>query len=78
MRILDRDGDHKLDRILLCLTLNEAKELRESLKALIDKPTGNHAHIPDEGFEKEVTVCIYGGSLDGFDKRTRDLIELDR
>ena len=77
MRILDQDNDRKLDRVTLYLTLAEAQELRDSLEAVIQQPRGNHAHIPDSAFDKEITVCIYDEALAGFDERSRRLIEHD-
>ena len=37
----------------------EASELRDSLDELLKKPLNNHAHITNENFQKEITVCIY-------------------
>lgn len=59
MRILNQDNDKSIDNILLCLTESEAKELSDSLLKTIAKPKRNHAHIPSNDYEKEVTICIY-------------------
>lgn len=75
MRILNEDSDKSLDKVIIYLTMPEAKELKDSLEAIINKPLGNHSHIPDENFEKELTICIYDvNNLDGFDDRSTDLI----
>lgn len=79
MRILDCDNDRKLDEVLLFLTLSEARELRDSLKQLIESPMGNHSHISNEDFQKEITVCIYDEKkLVGFSERFKKLILEDR
>ena len=79
MRILDQESDRRVDRVTIYLTLDEAKELRDSLQFVILRPQGNHAHIPDATMQKEVTVCIYDqGALDGFDQRSLTLIREDQ
>lgn len=78
MRILDEASDKSINNILLCLTFSEALELRDSLNALIEKPLNNHAHIPNDDFSKEITVCVYDiNNLKDFNKRSIDLILYD-
>lgn len=78
MRILDHDSDKAVNSISVFLTADEAKELLDSLKQLLETPANNHAHIPDKGFKKEITIAIYAeGSTAGFDKRTERLILAD-
>lgn len=75
MRMLDEDGDRKVDRLTLYLTQAEAEELRDSLEGVLKGPRGNHAHIPSADFQKEVTIVIYDdGQLDEFDERSKRLI----
>jgi GGDEF domain-containing protein len=79
MRILDEDLNKPLDKVLLYLTISEASELKESLENLINRPLNNHAHITNEDFEKELTVCIYDvDNLKGFNARSIDLIVNDK
>lgn len=59
MRILDKKEDKSLSTIILCLRIDEARNLYDSLKDLIDNPKNNHAHIPSRDYNKEITVCIY-------------------
>jgi len=79
MRILDQDNDKSINGISVLLTTDEAKELLDSLKQLLETPANNHAHIPDKSFKKEITIAIYAeGSTAGFDKRTERLILADK
>lgn len=59
MRIYCEDSDSSVDEVLLLLTASEAKEMISSLKSLIQKPEGNHHHIANEEYTKEVTLAIY-------------------
>ena len=78
MRILNQDKDEALNRITLYLTMDEARELRDSLESLLAVPLGHHEHVPSEDYNKEVTVCIYDTTfLDKFDNRSRKLINED-
>jgi hypothetical protein len=79
MRILDESADKSLNNVILYLTLSEASELRDSLDDLLKKSSNNHAHIANENFQKELTVCIYDvENLKGFDERSIDLIVNDK
>jgi hypothetical protein len=81
MRILDKDADKKTDEVILFLTKAEAQELRDSLSLLLADSPGaqTHHHIPNSDFTKEITVCIYDEiNLQGFDKRSVELIKFDR
>ena len=74
MRILDEKTDKKLDTIIIYLNIEEAKELYNSLNDVINNPD-DHAHISNEDFTKEVTVCIYNEKkLSKFDERSQKLI----
>ncbi|HRD56297.1 MAG TPA: hypothetical protein PLC42_07885 [Parachlamydiaceae bacterium] len=79
MRILDEISNNSLDNITIYLTSAEAKELRDSIDDLLKKPLNNHAHISDESFKKEITICIYNvNNLNGFNERSLDLIINDK
>ena len=77
MRILDEGSDKKLDRVMLYLTEEEAKEMKDSLEFLLYKKH-HHSHINSENFDKEITISIYKDSnLNSFNERSRNLIMKD-
>lgn len=79
MRILDEISDKSLENVILYLTFAEASEFRNSLDELLKKPLNNHAHISNENFQKEITVCIYDmDNLKGFNERSVNLIINDQ
>ena len=79
MRLLDEDSDSKLGRVILYLTKAEAEELRDALNGILKNPVGNHAHVPSEDYQKEITVCIYDETLlTRFNERSIKLIKKDR
>ena len=79
MHILDQKSDKDLKNVTLYLTHSEALELRDSLNDLLEKPLNNHAHISNDNFQKEITVCIYDkNSLSGFNERSKNLIINDQ
>lgn len=79
MHILDQNSDKSLINITLYLTHSEAIELRDSLNDLLENPLNNHAHISNESYQKEITVCIYDkNNLEGFNKRSLRLIMEDQ
>ena len=78
MRILDEDADRAINWITLYLTPSEAGELRDSLEVLLTRPADNHAHVPNQDYSKEITVCIYDpADLGTFSQRARRLIVED-
>lgn len=78
MRILDEISDKSLDKVAIYLTHDEALELRDSLIDLLEKSLNNHAHIPSENLQKEITVCVYDfDNLNGFNERSVSLIKND-
>lgn len=80
MRILNQENDKSINKLLLCLTLSEAQELIDSLKDIVKKPKGNHAHIPSIDFEKEITICVYDeNDIDAsFSERVKNLISKNK
>ncbi|MBI9047077.1 MAG: hypothetical protein JEZ06_21505 [Anaerolineaceae bacterium] len=58
MRIIDDEKIVALDSILLMLTQTEASELVSKLKK-IDPNKGDHIHVNDIDFAKEITIAIY-------------------
>lgn len=77
MRIHDIDNDKKIDRVGIYLTVSEAQELRDSMETLLQKPEIHHLHIPNDDFQKEITISIYDESLKGFSERIKKLIKDD-
>lgn len=60
MRIYDQENDKTLQDLILCLTKNEAIELRDSINAMLkNKNFDRHEHIDDEEFCHELSIMIY-------------------
>lgn len=79
MHILEEDSDKSIDNVTLYLTYSEALEFRDSLNDLLKNPANNHAHISNESFLKEITICIYDkNNLKGFNERSLRLILEDK
>lgn len=76
MRILDKSGK-SLNSILLMLTPEEAEELIGDLESL-DPAVGNHSHINDINYTREITVAIYTPeNLRFFSQDVRKAIETE-
>jgi hypothetical protein len=76
MRMLDENRDNSVDQATLLLTRSEAQELLDSLQSLLAKGQGQHAHVPSEDYQKELTIAIYEpGRVDGFNERCKKLIQ---
>ncbi len=76
MRIPDENRDNSVDRATLLLTRSEAQELLDSLQSLLANGGGQHAHVPSEDYQKEMTIAIYEpGHANGFNKRCQRLIQ---
>jgi hypothetical protein len=72
--MLDEDSDRSLSRVTLYLTIDEARELRSTLDAVV-QDRSRHEHISSNDYEKQITVCVYDTStLQGFSERSRRLI----
>ena len=80
MRIYDETSDRTLERIYLCLTREEAEELRDSLAQMLCARTdATHTHVNDADFSHEITACLYDtASISGFDDRFQKVIREDR
>jgi hypothetical protein len=78
MRILDEQRDQGVSRSTILLTRAEAGELRDSIEAILKGDEGNHAHIPSEDFQKEITVALYDETnISTFNERCQRLIKED-
>lgn len=58
MRIYNQDKDETISNVMLCLTKDEAIELMDSLKNILQIKNG-HEHINDEEYSHEITIFIY-------------------
>ena len=78
MRIYDSDSDKKINNVILYLTPDEAREMKNFLDLLLsNNEKHHHEHIPDRenDFKREITVCIYEKeNLSSFDERSKKLI----
>ena len=55
MRIYDETSDRTLERIYLCLTREEAEELRGSLAQMLGaRADATHTHVNDADFSHEI------------------------
>ena len=79
MRILDFDNDKSLKNIVIYLEVEEAKELFNSLKFLIEKnDPKNHVHVNDKEYKHEITMLTYDeNDLSSLNERSKQLIEQD-
>ncbi len=76
MRILDEDNDKPIKTALVLLTPKEAREFRDALEQVLERPDNNHVHIPDSTYEREITIAIYTpDNLKHFNERVKMLIE---
>ena len=76
MRILDTDTNLASKNIILYLKPEEAKELYDSIGALLAKNNYNtHSHIADKDFDHEVTVVLYNEQqMETLNERSKQLI----
>ncbi len=79
MRILDLDSNKPCRYVGIMLTPEEAKELTDLLKAILDDPKHEgHLHVSDAEYRREITVAIYTEkNLGQFSKEVQRLIEQD-
>ncbi|MBE7034163.1 MAG: hypothetical protein E7406_08070 [Ruminococcaceae bacterium] len=81
MRILDEDRNKALNNITLLLTKEEAMQILSDLDDLVNGDTkGDHYHINNNDFSKEITVALYDENKidDFFSKRYEKLIKYDK
>ena len=79
MRIFHENKNETIKNILLCLTLDEARELRDSLNLIIkNKSQISHEHINDLDYSHEITITLYDEkNLQGFSSRIVKVIQED-
>ena len=79
MRILDQDTNKPLERIIVYLTLAEAREMNDKIESLLASDGVHHEHVPSDNYQKEITLTIYENRpIESFDERSRQLIKDDR
>jgi formylmethanofuran dehydrogenase subunit E-like metal-binding protein len=77
MRIIDKKNKKSLNSILIMLTPEEAIELASKVKSL-DASSGNHIHVGDINFIREVTLAIYTkDNLDSFLPEIQNILTED-
>ena len=75
MRILNEDDNKPIKGVLIMLTPSEAKELVDKIRQLTAEK-GDHLHVDDESFMREITIAIYTPeNTQFFSRRVIDLIE---
>ena len=81
MRILNQNDDKPLNDVLIVLKKEEASELIDTVRSLLELKNNQsyrHEHINDEKYEHELTVVIYDqDDNDGFSERIKMLISRD-
>jgi len=79
MRILDTNSDTAIKNIILYLKAEEAKELYDSIGALLkENDLKDHAHVDDAAFEHEVTVVLYDErKVELLNERSKEIILKD-
>jgi hypothetical protein len=81
MRILNEENNAATTNIVLMLTLEEAKELRDGLDQLIesDLTKNMHIHVSDNEYDHEITAAIYScENQSSFIERIKSLIINDK
>ena len=75
MILVNAETQELLTDVLILLTSSEAKELFDKLENL-DPEQGDHCHVNNEEFSKELTVAIYTPeNAKYFDEDVRKLIK---
>lgn len=81
MRILDPRSLKPLDTAVLYLTIEEMRELRDCINAILADFVGRHEHVYSSDYQKELTICGYDPASTagyGFDERSVRLITEDK
>jgi len=75
MRIINDKDMTTLSRILIMLTPSEASELASKINN-IDPNIGDHIHVDDQEYAREITIAIYTDqNMHNFTKEVRELIK---
>jgi hypothetical protein len=79
--MLDDISDKSLKNVLLLLTWNEAREIKDKLEELIHDygQKGLHAHVGDDDYQHELTFSIYDkNDISEYNPRIRILLKDDK
>lgn len=78
MRILDEDSGKLIDSVMIMLAPSEAQELISKLKSM-DATKGDHIHVNDLDFTKQITVLIYTSqNLHLFNEKVRQAVGVSK
>lgn len=58
MRII-KNKNEVLDKVILCLTPKEARELADSAADLAEHPENQHHHVYSRDYQTEIEVAVY-------------------
>ena len=76
MRILNAELDTVIHNVVIYLTRDEAKQMKDFLEQLLEEPELHHVHVNDNNYSHEVTISVYDqDNLNSFDERSKRLIE---
>ena len=79
MRIFDNKGDRTIKSVSIFLSVEEAKELKDSLAILIKEPFKKHLHVNDDKFEHEITVSVNTDEvIESYSERFKKVIVEDK
>ena len=79
MRIYDDRTGRRLSGVTLILTESQIAQFQSFLENLLkSNEDGDHSHLSNEDYQKEITLCVYDPSkLSNFSSRVRKLIVED-
>jgi hypothetical protein len=79
MRIYNGDDDKAINNVILLMTVDEIKEMHDSLENIINSNEQNrHYHINDKEYKHEITIAAYDlNNINDFHKRMIKLIDED-
>ena len=78
MKIYDQDSKKVLNSITLYLKPNEATNLCDGIKDLIDNPQSHHVHLNDDNSQNEITIAVYTkDNIDEFDEESKEILGED-
>jgi hypothetical protein len=65
-----------LENVTIFLTIEEVKQFQSYLNHLLDNPKLQHPHLSSDGYQEEITICLYDEKdLEGFHPRAKKLID---
>jgi len=58
MKIIDKDSNKSIDRVILFLNISEAKQMHSYLEDILNNNTIDHVHIETDDLVNEITLCV--------------------